>query len=82
VPELTDLTPAMIRARRRQLGLTQAQLAARLSCTTQAVAFSEQGRRTPTGLYAREVRRLLADTEGDDSAAPISPPPPAAPAAR
>lgn len=74
---MTELTPATIRALRQRLGLTQAGLAARLGCTTQAVAFWEQGRRTPTGLYAREVRRLLAEAEATEADASISPPPPA-----
>lgn len=78
---MADLTPDIIRALRHRLGVTQAGLAARLGCTSQAVAFWEQGRRSPTGLYARAVRQLLAETgeDGDDS---ISLPPPGAPAAR
>lgn len=78
---MAGLTPDTIRALRHCLGLTQAGLAVRLGCTTQAVAFWEQGRRSPTGLYARAVRQLLAETgeDGDDS---INPPPPGSPASR
>jgi len=60
-PVSDDLTPAMIRALRHRLGLTQAALAAQLGCSTQAVSFWERGTRTPTGLYAHAVRRLLAE---------------------
>jgi len=62
VPRDEDLTPDAIRALRHRLGLTQAELAARLSCSTQAVSFWERGTRRPTGLYAHAVRRLLAET--------------------
>jgi DNA-binding transcriptional regulator YiaG len=77
---MPELTPETIRALRQRLGLTQAGLAERLGCTTQAVAFWEQGRRSPTGLYAREVRRLLAETETTDPPGTISPLPPDSPA--
>lgn len=66
-----ELTPEMIKTLRARLGLTQAELAARLGCSTQAVSFWERGTRTPTGLYAQVVRRLL--TEDAISHTPIPP---------
>lgn len=69
---MPELTPEAIRRLRARLGLTQADLSARLGCSTQAVSFWERGTRTPTGLYAREVRRLLAETAEE----PLTPPPP------
>lgn len=56
-----ELTPDTIRALRRRLGVTQDELAARLGCSTQAVSFWERGTRTPTGLYAQAIRRLMAE---------------------
>ncbi len=57
-----DLTTESIKALRRRLGLSQPQFAARIGCTAQAVSFWERGTRTPTGLYAQAVRRLMAET--------------------
>lgn len=68
-----DLTPEAIRGLRQRLGLTQEQLAARLGCSTQAVSFWERGTRTPTGLYAQAMRRVVADTEALTSAPPEEP---------
>lgn len=81
---MAGLTPDTIRALRHRLGMTQAGLATRLGCTTQAVAFWEQGRRSPTGLYARAVRQLLAETgeTGEDGEDCIKPPPPGSPSSR
>lgn len=52
--------PAAIRARREALGLSQAALAARIGCHEDAVAAWEHGRRRPSGLYLRELLRVLA----------------------
>ncbi len=57
-----ELTPDTVRALRQRLGVTQDQLAARLGGSTQAVSFWERGTRTPTGLYAQAVRRLMAES--------------------
>jgi len=67
---------AAIRALRRRLGLTQAAFAALVGCSAQAVSFWERGTRAPTGLYARAVRRLLAeaDAAGAPPATPAPPP--------
>lgn len=70
---MADLTAETIRAVRQRLGLTQAQFAERLGCSTQAVSFWERGARTPTGLYARAVRRLLALAPPEE---PLTPPAP------
>jgi DNA-binding transcriptional regulator YiaG len=51
---------AYILDRRQRPGLTQAQLAARIGCSTIAVSYWETGHRTPTGLYAKAVRDLMA----------------------
>ncbi len=74
------LTPASIKQLRTTLGLTQAQLAARLGCSVQAVSYWERGTRTPTGLYAHAVRQLLAEMSALTE--PPSDPPPAAPPSR
>jgi DNA-binding transcriptional regulator YiaG len=72
-----DLTPEGIRTLRERLGLTQAQFAERLGCSAQAVSFWERGTRSPTGLYARAVRELLAEVEGaEEEVMPPSPPGP------
>jgi DNA-binding transcriptional regulator YiaG len=60
---MTDLTPEIIKAARHRLGLTQTQFAERIGCSTLAVSFWERGTRTPTGLYAKAVRELIADAE-------------------
>jgi DNA-binding transcriptional regulator YiaG len=73
---VTELTPAGIRELREQLGLTQAQFAERLGCSTQAVSFWERGTRSPTGLYAKAVRELLAEVEGTREIMPPTPPGP------
>jgi DNA-binding transcriptional regulator YiaG len=70
----SPLTPAAIKAGRRRLGLTQEQFAARVGCSPLAVSFWERGTRAPTGLYAREVRRLLAEADATDPG--LTPPPP------
>lgn len=63
--------PDAIKGLRAALGLTQAALADRLGCSTQAVSFWERGTRTPTGLYARAVRALLAEAAAGDDAASV-----------
>jgi DNA-binding transcriptional regulator YiaG len=60
---MPDLTPDTIRDLRRRLGLTQAALAARIGCSSIAVSLWERGERTPTGLYAKAVRDLMATTD-------------------
>ena len=65
-----ELTPDTVRALRQRLGVTQDQLAARLGCSTQAVSFWERGTRTPTGLYAAALRRLMAETDALTSVPP------------
>jgi len=67
---MEPLTPGLMLAARQRLGLTQVQLAERIGCTSIAVSYWERGVRTPTGLYARAVRALLAEAET------ITPPPP------
>lgn len=52
--------PAEIKAARDGLGLSQAAFAAEVGCSTGAVAMWELGVRTPTGLYLRELRRVMA----------------------
>ncbi len=51
-------TPERIRTLRARLGLTQHQLADRLSCHRNAIALWETGKRTPTGLYAAALQSL------------------------
>ncbi len=58
-----DLTPEAIRALRARLGLTQPQFAARIGCDAITVSRWENGWRRPQGLYARELRRLMDETE-------------------
>ncbi|MBA2469377.1 MAG: helix-turn-helix domain-containing protein [Chloroflexia bacterium] len=65
-----DLTRESIKALRRRLGLTQPQFAARIGCTAQAVSYWERGARTPTGLYAQAIRRLMAETAALTSVPP------------
>lgn len=78
---MDGLTPAAIRAARHRLGLTQAGFAARVGCTPIAVSYWERGTRTPTGLYARAVRALLAEADaGEDEG--VTPPPPGSPSPR
>jgi DNA-binding transcriptional regulator YiaG len=60
---MPELTPATIKAARQRLGLTQRQFAARIDCSALAVSFWERGTRTPTGLYAKAVRELVAEAE-------------------
>ena len=64
---MEPITPDAIRALRDRLGLTQAGLAERLGCSAQAVSFWERGTRRPTGLYAREVRRLTEEAAAGSS---------------
>jgi DNA-binding transcriptional regulator YiaG len=64
---VTDLTPEHIRQLRGQLGLTQAEFAARIGCSTQAVSFWERGTRSPTGLYARAVLQLWQEVEQEQA---------------
>lgn len=52
-------TPAEIKAARTRLGESQVAFAARLGVHPQTVAWWEQGKRTPTGLYLRELRTML-----------------------
>lgn len=66
---MTDLTPGAIKITRLRLGLTQAQLAARIGCSTLAVSFWERGTRTPTGLYATALRAALTPPAPADQAA-------------
>lgn len=65
-----ELTPDVIKSARLRLGLTQAQFAERIGSSALAVSFWERGTRTPTGLYAAAVRRLIAEagTEPPDDA--------------
>lgn len=56
------ITPESIKTARQRLGLTQAEFAARIGVSTQAVSFWERGTRTPTGLYATAVRAAISDT--------------------
>ena len=76
---MVDVSPTAIRIARQRLGLTQVQLAERIGCTPIAVSYWERGTRRPTGLYARAVQAILAETEtapevrADGS---IMPPPP------
>ncbi len=58
-----DLTPEAIRALRVRLGLTQPQFAALISCDAITVSRWETGRRRPQGLYARELRRLMEQSD-------------------
>lgn len=58
------LTPERIKALRASLGLTQFHFAIRLGVSPQAVAHWEQGRRTPTGLYAQALDDLIAEAKG------------------
>lgn len=44
---------------RIRLGLTQAELASMLGCHPMAVSQWERGVRTPTGLYAAAINRLM-----------------------
>jgi DNA-binding transcriptional regulator YiaG len=60
---MPELTPTTIKATRQRLGLTQSQFADRIGCSALAVSFWERGTRTPTGLYARAVRELIADAD-------------------
>ncbi len=64
------LTPESILQFRVRLGLTQAQFAERVGCSTQAVSFWERGTRTPTGLYAQAIRRLMVESAGLTSGPP------------
>jgi putative transcriptional regulator len=66
---MTTWTPEAVRDLRHRLGLTQTQFAARLGCSIQAVQHWEHGLRTPTGLYAAVLDRLVAQggtQDGDD----------------
>ncbi len=65
------LTPEVILQFRVRLDLTQAQYAERLGCSTQAVSFWERGTRTPTGLYAQAIRRLMAEAAALTSVPPV-----------
>lgn len=56
----SPLTPDTIRDLRRRLGLSQPAFAVRLGVSVQAVRHWEQGLRTPTGLYAKALRELMA----------------------
>ncbi len=60
---MSEITPEQVRSLRRLLGLTQAQLAERIGCSKLAISYWETGRRSPTGLYAREVQRLLVQAK-------------------
>lgn len=60
----TIWTAERVKALRVSFGLTQHQFAERLGCSTQAVSFWERGTRTPTGLYARELGRLVEASDG------------------
>ena len=78
---MTDLTPETIRNARQALGLTQEQFAERIGCSALAVSFWERGTRTPTGLYAKAVRELVAEAAAVHSEL-ITTPPPAPPVGR
>ncbi len=76
---MESLTPEAIRLARQRLGLTQVQMAERIGCAAIAVSYWERGVRTPTGLYARAVRALLAEAEAVTPPAPgPAPVPPSA----
>lgn len=51
--------PTVLRALLAARGWTQARLAAEVGCHLGAVEHWVNGRRVPTGLYARALRRLL-----------------------
>lgn len=67
------LTPASIKELRMHLGLTQVELADRLGCSAQTISFWERGTRSPTGLYARAIRDLLAETDAFTAPPPDRP---------
>lgn len=56
---VATVTPDAIRTARERIGLSQAQLAARVGCSPAAVAMWELGTRRPTGLYAKALRAVL-----------------------
>ncbi len=58
-----ELTPEAIKALRARLGLTQPQFAALIGCDAITVSRWERGIRRPQGLYARELRRLMEQSD-------------------
>lgn len=55
---MTTWTPAAIKALRERLGITQAQLAARLGCALSTVTMWEQGHRMPDARLAAALDGL------------------------
>lgn len=72
---MTSLTPAIIQAARRRLGLTQTEFAERIGCSVLAVSFWERGTRNPKGLYARAVRALVDEANALEAITPHPPAP-------
>lgn len=70
---MATLTPEIIQAARRRLGLTQAEFAERIGCSALAVSFWERGTRAPTGLYARAVQALVDEANAQEAITPRPP---------
>lgn len=63
---MPNFKPDEIRALRRDRDWTQPQLASHIGCHPQTVAWWEQGRRAPTGLYADHLDQLIHEKPPED----------------
>ncbi len=62
-PEPPDLTPEVLRAKRKALGLTQVKFAAELGVSAKTVSAWEHGKAAPNEIVSERILNLLKDQE-------------------